>query len=359
MMSSEEKKAAIRENLLGWFGMVARDLPWRRTKDPYRIWLSEVMLQQTRVAQAKPYYERFIEKYPDVKALAEAKLDHVLREWEGLGYYARARNMHRAAQMIVKEQGGAFPIDREQMLALPGVGDYTANAVLSIANGLPLAVVDGNVSRVLSRVFEFGGDPKTSSGRRAVQELANDLIDRSDPGTFNEAIMELGATICLPKSPECSRCPVVADCGAHANGTIDQYPYKSKKNSVPTYEAAVAVIHDAVGRIFIQRRPEEGLLGGLWEFPGGKLENGETPRQACLREVREEVGIEIEISEELPLVRHAYTHFRVTIHPFVAKMVSAGPETHLKSKWASPDELDRVAMPIASRKIIKLLGRAI
>ncbi|MBT8400669.1 MAG: A/G-specific adenine glycosylase [Rhodothermia bacterium] len=341
--------------MLEWFATVARDLPWRRTRDPYRIWLSEVMLQQTRVAQAQPYYERFVEKYPDVKALAEAKLDHVLRDWEGLGYYARARNMHRAAQMVVRERGGTFPTDRDEMLALPGVGDYTANAVLSIAEGLPLAVVDGNAVRVLSRLYESGADPRKSSGRRIIQDLANELIDRLDPGTFNEAIMELGATVCLPKSPECTSCPISTECAAYENGTIDRYPFRSKRNAVPTHLAAVAVIHDADGRVFIQRRSEKGLLGGLWEFPGGKLEPGETAREACVREVREELGIEISISKELPLVRHAYSHFRVAIHPFVAEAVSGDPETHLKSQWATRQELDSVAMPVASRKIIKLL----
>ena len=349
--------ASIRQELRVWFADAARDMPWRRTRDPYRIWLSEVMLQQTRVDQAIPYYERFVTRYPDVDALASAELDEVLRDWEGLGYYARARNVHRTARLLVRENGGAFPRERDKMLSLPGVGAYTAHAVLSIAGGMPLAAVDGNVTRVLSRLLEIRDDPRSTGGARKFQRLADDLLDTSDPGTFNQALMELGATVCVPKAPRCDICPVSTSCAALASGTVEKYPTAPRKARVPNHRVAAALIFDSAGRVFIQRRKDDGLLGGLWEFPGGKIEPGETPRQACIREVREELGIRVDVEEELPEIRHAYSHFKVVISPFVCVPATEPASTALPNAWVHLDELDRYAMPGATRKIVAVFRR--
>ncbi len=349
--------AAIRDGLLDWFRTASRDLPWRRTKDPYRIWLSEVMLQQTRVDQAAPYYYRFVERYPNVAALAAADLDDVLREWEGLGYYARARNLHRAACMVVRDFNGDIPSTPDTFMQLPGVGRYTAAAVLSIAHNVPLAAVDGNVARSVARLFEIDADSKRAAGARRIQALADRLLSSQDPGMSNEALMELGATICLPREPRCVSCPVQKECGAHTNGTTDRYPVVRSRSKPPLVDVAVALIADDDGRLLIQQRPEDGLLGGLWEFPGGKLEEGEDPQQACLREVREELGAVVQVEDELPVVRHAYSHFKVRIFPFICRIVSGGPATASGRVWVRRDQLDDYALPRANRKILEALAK--
>ncbi|NNE45578.1 MAG: A/G-specific adenine glycosylase [Rhodothermales bacterium] len=344
----------VRERLVPWFNNVARDLPWRRTKDPYRIWLSEIMLQQTRVDQAESYYNRFASNYPTIDSLAAAQLDGVLRDWEGLGYYARARNMHRAAQLIVREMDSVFPADHKSVIGLPGVGPYTAAAIMSIAYGEPYAVVDGNVTRVISRLFEIGDDPSSSKGKNLIQQLADDLLDERDPGRFNEAIMELGATVCAPRNPQCDECPVNSACAAFASGRTAEFPIRRKRRPVPHHQIAVAVLVDD-DRVFIQKRAEDGLLGGLWEFPGGKIEGGESPEEGCRREVREELGVEVETGAALSTIEHAYSHFKVTLHPFVCRLVAGDPVSTLDSRWARFDELDSYAFPRANRRLIELL----
>ncbi|MDX1740200.1 MAG: A/G-specific adenine glycosylase [Rhodothermales bacterium] len=352
---TQDRIPEIRSRLLVWFEREARDLPWRRTRDPYHIWLSEIMLQQTRVNQAESYFNRFTYRYPTVHDLADADLDTVLRDWEGLGYYARARNMHRAAQMIVRDMGGQFPASYSDVRSLPGVGPYTAAAVMSIAHGAPYAAVDGNVIRVLSRLFEMSDDPRSAAGRRAFDERATSLLDVERPGSFNEAMMELGATVCLPANPKCDDCPLSELCGARAAGTIEEYPRRRRKRSVPHYRIAVAVIQRG-DHVFIQRRAENGLLGGLWEFPGGKIEVGETPQQACQREVLEELGVRVHILEALESIDHAYSHFTVTLYPFVCSISAGQPRTELRSRWATLEELEATAFPRANRRLIQMLS---
>ncbi len=334
-------------------------MPWRETDDPYRIWISEVMLQQTRVDQAEPYYRRFTEAFPTVEALAEAKLDDVLRLWEGLGYYSRARNLHRAAQQIVEKHGGRVPEGYEAIRALPGVGPYTAAAVLSIAYGKPHAVLDGNVIRVLARVFAVEDDAAKSATRRRLQRLADALLDARQPAAFNQAMMELGALLCTPKSPRCEACPLQAVCAAYAEGNPEAYPVKKKKTPVPHYDVAVGLVHDAEGRLLIQRRPEDGLLGGLWEFPGGKARPGEAPEDACQRELREELGIEVEAERLFHRLGHAYSHFKITLHAFACR-IRAGTPTAREGqplRWASPAALADYAFPRANRRLIEELQR--
>jgi A/G-specific adenine glycosylase len=352
---------AFRDALPAWFDGARRPMPWREPgpdgRDPYRVWVSEVMLQQTRVETAAPYFRRFVEAFPTVEALAAAPLDDVLKRWEGLGYYSRARNLHRAAQTVVAEHGGRVPSDEAAFRALPGVGPYTEAAVLSLAYGVPLAVLDGNVVRVLARVFAVDADAKAGRTRRALQDLAGRLLDARDPGRWNEAVMELGATVCTPRAPACGRCPLRDVCQAYAQGEPEAYPVTAKAKPVPHHTVAVAVIADDAGRLLVQRRPEDAMLGGLWEFPGGKQEAGETVEAACAREVREELAVEVEVGRPVARVEHAYSHFRITLHAFRCRITDGEPASAggLPLRWVRPAELDDLAFPRANRRVIEAL----
>ncbi len=348
---------AFRHDLIAWFRRAAREMPWRSTDDPYRTWLSEVMLQQTRVDQATPYYHRFVDAFPTVHDLAAAPLDDVLRLWEGLGYYSRARNLHRAARMIVADFGGRFPDVYDDARKLPGVGPYTAAAVLSIAFGKPHAALDGNVTRVLTRVFTIAEDARSHAVRKRLQSLADALLDRSRPGTFNEAMMELGATVCTPSAPRCPACPLRTVCGAWAAAAPEAYPVRSTKAPRPHYDVAVGLIFNATGEVLIQKRPEDGLLGGLWEFPGGKVEPGETFEAACRREVREELGIDVAVESAFHRLSHAYTHFKITLHAFRCRLVAGVPRSPggQPVRWVAVEALPEYAFPRANRRLIEHL----
>ncbi|MGW8322089.1 MAG: A/G-specific adenine glycosylase [Thermodesulfobacteriota bacterium] len=341
--------------MLAWYRSSQRDLPWRRTTSSYRIWVSEVMLQQTQVDTVIPYYERFIRAFPSVRTLARASLQDVLGQWEGLGYYARARNLHKAAGIVLREHKGKVPGEERAFRGLPGVGEYTASAVMSIAFGHPLPVVDGNVARVLSRLFCLDGSLK-----REVHRLAGRVLATGDPGTWNQAMMELGATVCLPRTPLCSACPVSGLCGAYKNGKTGAYPVASVQRRPRHEVAAVGLIHDRRGRILISRRPEKGLLGGLWEFPGGKVQQRESPSEAVVREVREELGIDIRVDRELCRVKHAYSHFRVTLHAFDCVRLRGRPRALgcVEWRWIRSSELKLFPFPRANRKILELLETA-
>ena len=342
--------------LLRWFRRTARDLPWRRMKDPYAIWVSETMLQQTQVETVKPYYERFLQRFPNMEALAAARMDTVLKLWEGLGYYSRARHLHQAAKQIIVRFGGRIPQAKEALLSLPGVGPYTAGAVASIAFGRRVSVVDGNVARVLCRLFLLRQDPKQPMVRKRLWEIAGSLLPTSHVGSFNQALMELGSQICLPRKPRCGVCPVRRVCQAKIHNLQSQVPARTPGKKIPSYIVAVGVIHKK-GRILIDKRKPEGLLGGLWEFPGGKKQPRETLVQALVREVREELGIEIRVVEPLLTVDHAYSHFRVRLHAFECTYLGGTPRclTCVDFKWVYPTMLNRYAFPAANRKIIQTL----
>ena len=354
--------AAFREELPDWFERARRPMPWRETgpdgrRDPYRVWLSEVMLQQTRVDQARPYFERFAAAFPTVEALAAADLDDVLRLWEGLGYYSRARNLHRAARRVVEEFGGVVPDTEAAIRSLPGVGAYTAAAVLSLAYGVPLAVLDGNVIRVLARVFAVEDDVSSARTRRRLQHLADALLDPDAPGRSNEAVMEPGATVCTPKAPDCPRCPLRAVCAAFASGEPERYPVSKKKVPVPHHDVAVGVIEDEAGRVLVQQRPTDAMLGGLWEFPGGKAEPGEPLADVCRRELREELGVEVEVGRPVARIAHAYSHFKITLHAFRCRIVAGEPVHHTAQpmRWVAVEDLGGLAFPRASRRLIEAL----
>ncbi|HUS90711.1 MAG TPA: A/G-specific adenine glycosylase [Phycisphaerae bacterium] len=347
---------AIQSALEAWWHTARRDLPWRRRSDPYAIWVSEVMLQQTRVATASGYYRRFLEAFPTVGALARADLSRVLKCWEGLGYYARARHMHAAARRVVEQFGGELPASVEALRSLPGVGAYTAAAVASIAFGLDEPVLDGNVTRVLCRLFRVRQDPKLARTRKRLTERARSLIPPGKAGLINQAIMDLGATVCVPGKPRCLVCPLRKHCLARARGEQHRLPRKAARKPTPHYDVAAGIVWRR-GRVLIDRRKPEGLLGGLWEFPGGKRRAGETLDEAVVREVREEVGIEVRPTGLLATVRHAYSHFRITLHAFECVHVSGRARAIGCDavKWVRPDELEQYAFPKANQKVLAAL----
>jgi len=355
-LKREARITAIQKALIQWYRQNSRDLPWRQNHDPYSIWISEIMLQQTRVNQAKPYYERFMKRFRDVHALAAADEGEVLKAWEGMGYYSRARNMHKAAQWLVRESNGVLPRTIEELKALPGIGPYTAGAIASIAFDCDEPVLDGNVIRVLTRIFAEGGDPKSTKIRNKLWDLARSLVPKGKAGLFNQALMDLGAMVCLPRKPLCDRCPVDAHCEARARGRQDQFPRKAPRKAVPHQTVVAGVIWNR-GKILIDRRKPEGLLGGLWEFPGGKREKHESLEEALLREIAEEVGIKVRIDQELVTVDHAYSHFKITLHAFECTRLS-GRIRALGCdavKWIRPESLDEYAFPAATHKVIAAL----
>jgi len=313
------------------------------------------MLQQTRVDAVRPYYRRFLKAFPTVRRLAAAPLDRVLKLWEGLGYYARARNLRAAARRLTGP-AGAWPRTAEAWGRLPGVGRYTAGAIASIALGERTPVVDGNVRRVLARFFLLRDDPGRRETVARLWALAGELVPRRQPGRFNQALMELGARVCLPRNPDCPRCPLRNACAARAQGLQASVPGKKPRGPLPHHRVAVAVISRA-GRVLIGRRPERGLLGGLWEFPGGRLEAGETPERALVRGVRAELGVSLAVGSLLARVRHAYTHFSIEMSAYDCR-VAAGeprPRVHTALRWVSRRELRRYAFPGANRKILAAL----
>ena len=355
MLQSREL-GAFRKQLLGWFRQYKRDLPWRGTKDAYRIWVSEIMLQQTRVAAVIPYYERFLERFPDTHALAAAPQEEVLRLWSGLGYYSRARNLHRAAQEIVAKHGGLFPRAEKDALELPGIGSYTAAAILSIAYGAKLAVLDGNVARVLARLFAVRGDLHDAKRWRSLQETANALLDRKGPGDWNQAMMELGATLCTPRSPQCLLCPVTQFCRARKLGLADSLPARRKKRATENITLALAVLLDPRGRTLLLPPPAllkgkaahtrvSTLVSKLWHFPTIAVRTDPVNElQAHLNEILSPPVTKQPLRMELlPSVRHTVMHHAITMQPFRVTVVQLpcvlGAKTIPLSEVAAPSSL--------------------
>ena len=349
----------FRSRLLVWYRENRRQLSWRDSGDPYRIWVSEVMLQQTRVEQMGEYFERFVERFPTVGDLAAASEDEVLKAWEGLGYYARARNMHRAAKWIVEEHGGELPDSYEGLLELPGVGQYTAAAVSSIAFDRDHPVLDGNVVRVLCRVLRIEGEPRRSAVKSELIAAGERLLAPGQAGDFNQGMMELGARVCAPQKPRCPSCPVEEFCRARTELEDPALlPVRSPKKKKPHFQVTAGLIWKG-NRLLIAQRPFDGMLGGLWEFPGGKQEAGETLQECLKREIREELDVDIEVGEHLASVDHAYSHFSISLHAFAARYSSGDPQAIgcADWRWIDPQELDDFAFPRTDRKIIEQLRR--
>lgn len=300
-------------------------MPWRSNRTPYRVWISELMLQQTRVDQVIPYFHRFMKRFPSLKSLAEASQEDVLKMWEGLGYYSRARNLHKAAQIISTDWKGRFPKTPEAILSLPGIGSYTTAAIGSLAFNLDLAVLDGNVIRVLARIFAYTTDSRSTTAKKELQQLADELLVKGEAGNFNEAMMELGATVCLPRNPICTDCPMKGVCLGYASGRPTDFPVRAPKKKVPHIVVGAAVVTNHKGEILVAQRRNEDMLGGLWEFPGGKLEPGETIEECIARELKEELGINIHVGDFIIIVKHAYSHFTMEMHTYFAKIESGRP----------------------------------
>ena len=350
----------FRHALLTWYEAHRRDMPWRRTRDPYAVWISEVMLQQTRVDQVRPYYDRFMSRFPTVGDLGEAPLEEVLKAWEGMGYYARARNLHRAARQVVALHGGRIPDDPAQISALPGIGPYTAAAVLSIAYGRDCPVVDGNVVRVLSRLFHLDDDPAAAAAKKKTAGLAERLLLKGRAGDFNQAMMELGATVCTPRQPGCGACPVSSLCLARqVLPDPSVLPRKQPRKQRPHHHVAAGIVRKGDEMLIVQR-PLEGLLGGLWEFPGGISEE-EAAREGFLRhEIKRKLGIDIRVGRAFAAVRHAFTHFEMTLHGYHCKYLR-GEARHGDGndcRWIRSDELDQYAFPRAHHRLIEAMAAA-
>lgn len=391
---------AVRRLLLAFYDARARDLPWRRDTDPYRVWVSEVMLQQTRVETVVPYYERWLERFPTLDALAEAPIDDVLHAWAGLGYYRRAHNLHRAARAVRERHHGELPEDPDALRDLPGIGDYTAGAIASIAFGRPEPAVDGNVRRVLSRLHDLPGP-----GAAELRRLAAALVPEDRPGDFNQALMEFGATVCTPRAPRCEACPLAEHCRARAAGTQLERPLPKRSKPLPEDDVGTAVVVAPDGALLLVRRPDEGLLAGLWEFPGAAVEEGEAPVDAARRAAAAALdfagsgtaadGMDslgaaapgpasseaatpgagstapattaatsaVARDRAIPLgsVVHTFTHRRTTYHAF---RFTVTPEAGVSGAkrgstgdgwaWADPAEVDAYALSVAQRRVLGL-----
>lgn len=351
-----EKKGALRRAVLAWYRRAARDLPWRGTRDPYAVWVSEVILQQTRVEQGTPYIERFLDAFPTVQDLAKARVDGVLKLWEGLGYYSRARNLHKAAGLVVRERQGELPTTAAEWMGLPGVGRYTAGAIASIAFGEEVPVLDGNVKRVLARLADLDRCIDEAPVTAMLWDWASLLVKGTRPGDFNQGLMELGARVCTPRNPACGGCPVRRVCAARQAGTQGLRPLRRAKKEVPHRENVVAAIRKK-GRYLLAKRLPEGLLGGLWEFPGGEVRTGESHEKALVRAIEEGLGLVIEVGRPVASVDHAYSHFRVTLHVYACRHTGGTPEphSHTEVKWVRPARFSEFAFPRANHKFLELL----
>ncbi len=344
----------IATRLLAWYVREGRDLPWRNTRDPYRVWLSEIMLQQTTVAAVIPYYQQFLEHFPTIGTLARASLDDVITLWAGLGYYSRARNLHQAARQVVLERGGAFPDDFNTLMALPGVGRSTAGAILSIAFDKPAPILDGNVRRVLVRLFAWMEDPRSNRAEKQLWAWAEALTSVARPHDYAQAIMDLGATVCMPREPTCDHCPLRQFCQACQKSLTGILPVSRKKQKIPVRQQ-VALIISSLDGILLRQRPPEGFLGGLWEFPTLDLSSGLEPEQAAAR-LLSDLLLHGKIAK-LGDVRHAYSHFKLELNVFTAEAEPArGVAESNAYRWCRCAELERLPLHGAHRKAYNRIG---
>lgn len=344
-MQVVEHKKEFRESLLTWYQAEKRDLPWRRTSNPYYIWVSEVMLQQTRVDTVIPYYERFIEQYPTMEKLAEAEEDELLKMWEGLGYYSRARNLQTGVREVVETYGGAVPTNRKEISKLKGVGPYTAGAVLSIAFGVPEHAVDGNVMRVLSRILLIEDDITIPKTKRIFEQVVMDLIDQDDPSSFNQGLMELGATICTPK-PKCLLCPVQEYCAAFHEGRQVEFPVRTKKKKGKVFPVASFAIQNEKGEWLLRQRPEKGLLANLWEFPMVEL----SPKKSAAELLMEQYRIKVQSPEELIRFKHIFTHLTWEIQSYYGQLATEKLSLD-EFQFFSTEEVERLPKPVPVVKV--------
>ncbi len=363
----------LSQRVLAWYQHNARPLPWRvppardweeqaaipqTFPDPYRVWVSEIMLQQTQVETVIPYYERWLLRFPTLADLASASEQEVLSVWEGLGYYSRARNLLRAARQVVAENNGLLPSDRQALERLPGIGRYTAGAIASISFGKDEPALDGNIRRVLARVFDLRQPARSPEGEKKLWEYAAENCPPGQAGDYNQALMDLGALVCTLHQPGCQQCPLAQQCSARELGVQEERPVTISHAPVPHFTVTAGVI-ERNGLVLIARRPSQGLLGGLWEFPGGKQQPGEDLPSCLQRELQEELGIDSVVGDLLGVYQHAYTHFKVTLHAFFCQIASGEPQALHASEihWAQPTTLGDFPMGKIDRRIARRLER--
>jgi A/G-specific adenine glycosylase len=348
------ERGAIAWALLDWYEKGRRDLPWRRTRDPYAVWVSEMMLQQTQVKTVLDYYERWMRRFPTVDALARAKEADVLHAWQGLGYYSRARNLWRGARAVLEDHGGRVPSDVDTLRSLPGIGPYSAGAIASIAHGVRTPLVDGNVVRVLCRLFGLRGDPTRAPLKSDLWELAASLVPGEAPGDFNQGLMELGATVCTPRAPACDRCPLRAPCTANRDGMALELPESPKRAATVPVARAAAIVTSG-GRVLVVQVPEDAARwAGMWQFPNTDVDHGETAEAAARRAVREAVALDPGRGTPALTVRHSVTRYRITLDAFDYQTKKpVGRKRDATFAWKTPSDLDALAMPAAHRRIAK------
>lgn len=342
----------FQHDLIQWFKETMRDLPWRQDRDPYRVWVSEVMLQQTRVDTVIPYYERFLTLFPTLEALAEAEEETVLKAWEGLGYYSRARNLQSAVKEVSEHYGGIVPDTQDEITKLKGVGPYTAGAILSIAYNKPEPAVDGNVMRVLARIFLIEDDISKVKTRRLFEQIVYRIISHQNPSYFNQGLMELGALICSPTSPRCSECPVQHHCKAYAEDKQLDLPVKAKKKKPQKKEMAAAVIFHADGSVLIRRRPETGLLAKLWEFPNVETKSKKGQVADLVQYIEDKYALSIEVQGKVQTVEHTFSHLIWHINVFAC--YTDEPKRFTDDlKWVQNDEIEAFPFPVSHQKIMR------
>ncbi len=350
-----ENKIEIQEALLKWYKTNKRDLPWRKTSDPYRIWISEIMLQQTQVETVKGYYERFLKAFPTVEALALCDDDKLMKLWEGLGYYSRARNLKRAAYIIYTEHNGNMPNTQAEIRKLPGIGPYTAGAVLSIAFGLAEPAVDGNVIRVYSRLFAITEFVDKKEVKALIAEVADALVHTGDPSSYNQSLMELGALVCTPRNPKCDACPLKNKCQALARGIHTELPKKAPKKAKKQVDLYALVIKKD-DQFMLVKRPSSGLLQGLWSLPSVEFvkdsKEAATPEGHCLDYLSDELGVEATFVKKLGSTNHVFTHIKWFIHVFELEWIGGQLPDFPDAKWVSREMLEDYALPTAYKKAL-------
>jgi len=341
----------LASRLLTWYRKNKRTLPWRGHPDPYAVWVSEIMLQQTRVETVIPYFQKWMQLFPTAGHLANATEQAVLNAWEGLGYYSRARNLHKAARILMEEYDGELPRDLDALRALPGIGRYTVGAIASMAFGMDEPTLDGNLRRVFARLFDVTEPADSPAGEKRLWQLAAQHLPKGEAGDYNQALMDLGAAICLPKSPRCPICPLVKMCEARKRGTQDARPVLKPKSAAPHYVHAAGVVTRRQGYVLLAKRPSRGLLGGMWEFPNGRVDGD--PARGVVHALETGYRIKVRKREALGIVRHAYTHFKVTEHVFRCESLSIPRNENLK--WVRIRDLEDYPMGKVDRRIAGML----
>jgi A/G-specific adenine glycosylase len=348
-ITSKEK---IQSKLLQWFKKNGRDLPWRKTRDPYAIWVSEIMLQQTQVTTVIPYYQKFLKSFPTIHHLAKSDLSKVLKVWEGLGYYSRARNLHRTSQIVLTRFHGKIPETLKDLLGLPGIGRSTAGSILSFAFHKDAPILDGNAKRVLSRLFAVSSNPVKSKTEGLLWQISESLIPKGFSNPFNQALMDLGSMLCTPKDPQCPRCPLHRFCKGRASGEPERFPTKSIKKKIPHIEGISAVIEEN-GKVLLKQRPPKGLLGGLWEFPNWRNEGKQRSRLSSrLRNtIKKEMEMNVEVKEFIGVFQQTYSHFKLTLHVFYCQHLNG----KRKGKWVLIRNLALYPMSRIHRRIAEMI----